>query len=193
MSAFELMEELMPILRSGNVEACVERSVRALQAAPPSPFHVAAGLDFTNTPEAVAAYVAEFLGTECALIRAAAVYTETNAFMINPDQWFFGLFAYESYGGHDDYDWLSDWQAESFDDMTLTGMEELQEVYASDAFGDRRYRKAVDFSDLVVVTKFQRLIERAGPLIASLRVPLLATSHDYDLIYEYRVAEQQED
>lgn len=192
MNASGLMEELMPVLRSGDVEACVKRSVGALRATSPSPFHVAADLDFTNPPQAVAAYVAEFLETECALIRVAPVYAETNAFTVNPDRWFFELFNYESYGGHDHYDWLSRYKLRSFDDMTLTGMEELQEVYDSDAFWGGQYGDASDFSDLVVVTKFQRLIQKAGPLIAGLRVPLLAASHDYDFIYEYRGADQQE-
>ena len=85
-----------------------------------------------------------------------------NGFDINPDRWFFDVFAYTEYGGHDDHDWIADWQSESYDDMTITGLEQLQEVYASPAFRDKRFTDASYLAGLLVVTKFQDLIRRAA-------------------------------
>jgi len=70
--------------------------------------------------------------------------------------------------------------------MTLTGLEALQAVYDSDAFRDTAYREACEFCSLVVVTKFQDLIRRSLPFTRELDVPVLATSHEYDFIAEFR-------
>lgn len=114
----------------------------------------------------------------------AAAYTEMNGFCINPDLWFCDLFAYHQYGGHDDYDWLADWQSEESGSFVIEGLEPLQAVYASDAFRDKRFADASMLTDLLVVIKFQDLIRRASRHMQELRFPLLATAHDYDFIYE---------
>ncbi len=107
-----------------------------------------------------------------------------NGFNINADRWFFDVFAYEQYGGHNDYNWLSDWQSQYYPEMTITGLEPLQEVYAGDAFWSGKYAAACDLTDLLVVIKFQDLIRRAVPHMRELEFPLLATAHDFDFIFE---------
>ena len=109
-----------------------------------------------------------------------------NGFGINPDLWFCNAFAYGQYGGGDDYDWLSLWQSEDSGICIIQGLEPLQEVYASDAFRDERFSDACDITDLLVVIKFQDLIQRAAPHMLQLHFPLLVTAHDYDFIYEIR-------
>jgi hypothetical protein len=89
-------------------------------------------------------------------------------------------------GGHQDYDWISNWQSEDSGSIAIEGLESLQAVYASDAFRDERYSDACDVTDLLVVIRFQDLIRRAAPYMQELRFPLLATAHDYDFIYEIR-------
>ncbi|NET33843.1 MAG: hypothetical protein F6K19_17790 [Cyanothece sp. SIO1E1] len=49
-----------------------------------------------------------------------------NGFDINPDRWYCDLFTYDTDGGIDDFDWLSDWQSEYYQDYTITGLEDLQ-------------------------------------------------------------------
>ena len=70
--------------------------------------------------------------------------------------------------------------------MTLTGMEKLQRVYEKEYIGNSNYDDASGYSSFLVVLKFQNLIRKSCPLIKKLKFPLLATSHDYDLIYEYK-------
>jgi hypothetical protein len=70
--------------------------------------------------------------------------------------------------------------------LPITGLEALQEIYASDAFRDRRFSDACEVTCLLVVIKFQDLIRRAALHMQELRFPLLATAHDYDFIYEVR-------
>lgn len=151
---------------------------------PVTPFHAVLDLAITNDPQDVALHFDRFFELEAARLSIAAVYTEMNGFDINPDRWYCDCFAYSAYGGHEDYDWLSDWQSERFDDYTIKGLEELQKIYAGEAFLDDSYSDASHLTSLLVVVKFQRLIERASQSMKRLYVPLLSTAHGFDFIAE---------
>jgi hypothetical protein len=183
---FEIAKELSSRLKEGNTQAAIDRVSEVLRSFPPSPFHQVLELNFTNPPERVAEHFDHFLQVQKSSFKISAVYTETNGFDINPDRWYFDLFAYRAYGGHEDYDWLSGWDSEDFADMVLTGLEVLQAVYDSDAFRDKAHREACELCSLLVVTKFQDLIRRSIPFTRELDVPVLATSHEYDFIAEFR-------
>jgi hypothetical protein len=176
------MDRLTPQLRAGDIVGCESRAIETLLALPESPFHIAAVLSIANDPFDIAAHFDRFIATETARIDIKAIYTEMNGFDINPDRWYCDLFGYETDGGVDDYDWLSDWQTDYFTDYTITGLEDLQAVYASDAFHEEQYHDAACLAGLVVVVKFQRLMQLASNSIKQLRVPLYATAHDYDYI-----------
>lgn len=181
---FDLQEQLRPALRAGDTAQCQRVIGERLAGLPSSPFHVALDLAITNPVSAVAAHLDGFLKREAARFEVGAAYVEMNGFDINPDRWFFDVFAFDHYGGHDDYDWLADWQSEEYDDMTVTGLERLQAVFASAAFRDPRFKDASYVAGLLVVARFQDLMRRAAPAMRELRGPLLATAHDYDFIYE---------
>ncbi len=183
--SFELQNQLTPVLRAGDLAQCKRVVSTRLAALPQSPFHAILDLDITSSPENVAEFFDEFLREQPAG-KVKAAYTEMNGFDINTDLWFCSPFAYKQYGGHEDYDWLSDWQSEEFDYLPIEGLSALQEVYASDAFRDDRFRDACSVTGLLVVIQFQDLIRRAAIHMQELRVPLLATAHDYDFIYEVR-------
>jgi hypothetical protein len=181
---FTLQDETAHLLRRGDIDGCIDVFASRLSSLAPSPFHVALELDFTNDPLAVASHFDQFIVSQSALFPVRAIYTETNGFDINTDCWYCDLFAYTTYGGHEDFDWLSDWQSEDSAPLILTGMERLQAVYASDAFGDRAHDDACDAASMIVVSSFQRLIQRASRNMQRLDFPLLSTSHDYDFIAE---------
>ena len=183
---FSLQKELEPVLRAGDIIQCEKSVSEALAVVPDSPFHSILHLSITNNPVEVASYFDDFFRREALRFEIAAAYTETNGFDINPGRWFFAPFAYVRYGGRDNYDWISDWQSDDYRDMTLTGLEPLQNVYASDAFGNEKFNEACTVTCLLVVIKFQDLIRRAAAHMKELRFPLLATGHDFDFIYEVR-------
>lgn len=186
MDWLKLSDKLEPHLRKGDLDFCMRSVAEALRALPESPFHQVIGLRFTNKPKKIAAYFKQFIRQESKRFSIKAIYTETNGFDINPDRWFFGLCAFDCYGGHEDFDWLCDFQSGSYPSMTLVGMEALQQVYDSDAFYNDKYEQARGYCSLLVVLKFQDLIRQSMPLIKNLTFPVLATSHDYEFIYEYR-------
>ena len=183
--SFELQMELTPILRSGDIARCERTLVARLASLPLSPFHIILDLSITTDAKTVALWFDEFFQQHIARFQIGAAYTEMNAFFINPDLWFCNAFAYEQYGGHDDYDWLSRWQSEDSDICVIEGFEPLQNVYANGT-PDKRFWDSSTIADLLVIIKFQDLIRRAVPHMRQLRFPLLATAHDYDFIYEIR-------
>lgn len=181
----QLQKQLVPFLRKGDLELCQRTVADRLAKLPLSPFHIVLDLKVTSNPVDVADYFDGFFREQPRGLIAAA-YTEMNGFEINPDLWFFSPFAYQKHGGHEDYDWLSNWQSGEFDDYAIDGLEPLQQVYANKAFREKRYDDASSVASLAVVLKFQDLIRRAVPHMRELRFPLLATAHDYDFIYEAR-------
>ncbi len=182
--SFELQDQLAPVLRAGDLAQCQRVVSGRLAQLPGSPFHIILNLRITTDPRSVAAGFDEFFQQVGASFRIGAAYTEMNGFDINTDLWFCQPFAYERYGGHDDYDWLSDWQGETEGGITIEGLESLQEVYAGEAFRDERFKDARWVTSLLVVIRFQDLIRRAAQHMEKLRFPLLASAHDYDFIYE---------
>ena len=129
---------------------------------------------------------ADFVSLEQAHFKIAALYAETNGFAHNSDEWYFEVFGYKAYGGHEDYDWLAYWDTDAIPKMTLTGMEGLQEAYSNSEFWEDEYKCARDLCDHLVVAKFQDLIRRSRSLVGSLDGPILVTSHGYDYIAEFR-------
>jgi hypothetical protein len=190
MDWFEVAEQAEPDLRKGDIDICIKRVEDELIKLPDTPFHQVMNYRFTNNPGDVAEYFDQFIIKENARFEIKAIYTETNGFYINPDLWFFDLFAYDKYGGHDDYDWLSDWKSGNYESMTLTGLEKMQEIYEEYMEGEYDgkedyYSLANDLCSLIIVLYFQDLIKKSAPLIKGLETPLLATAHDFDFIYEY--------
>jgi hypothetical protein len=184
--SFELQRQLKPVLRAGDIAQCERTVASKLAALPRSPFHIALDLSITTEPKSAATWFDRFFQAQNRNFKIEAAYTEMNGFCINPDLWFCNVFAYGRYGGHEDYDWLSNWQSEHSRVLAIQGLEPLQKVYASDAFRDKRFSDACDITDLLVVIKFQDLIRRAASQMQELHFPLLATAHDYDFIYEVR-------
>jgi hypothetical protein len=51
---------------------------------------------------------------------------------------------------------------------------------------DNDYSSTRDVCSLLIVLYFQDIIRHSAALIKNLDVPILATAHEYDFIYEYR-------
>jgi HEAT repeat protein len=182
---FAVMKRLRPTLLKGELESCELELASEMRIVPRSPFDLAAELSITNDPAEAAEHFDRFFNRESKRFAIGAAYTEMNGFDINPDRWYCDLFSYDNDGGHDDYDWLSDWQSKPFDEYQITGLEPLQDVYASAAFRDKKNRDASYLSSLMVVVKFQRFMQRAASHMKLLRFPLYVTAHEFDFIASF--------
>lgn len=179
---FKMQSQLEPVLREGNLAACIDRVCSEMKRLPDSPFHVALSARVTNPSREVSKHFDAFFRKEGARFSIKAAYTETNGFDINTDLWYFDVFAYSSYQGVEDFDWISDWQSEYCQPMPITGFESLQKVFASDAFADDRFSDACDLAGFIFTLRFQELIQRAAQEMQLLSFPLLASAHDSDFI-----------
>src|SRR5688572_23146848 len=81
--SFELRDQLLPILRAGDVAQCERITAARLAAMPRSPFHIILDLAITTHVEGFAAVFDKFFQREGARFKIAAAYTEMNAFDIN--------------------------------------------------------------------------------------------------------------
>lgn len=187
--------DLYDYLRSGDLDHCLRHVSDVIRARPDSPSHLVLEVDFTNDPAEVASHFDQFVTEQQG--KLAAIYTETNGFFINFDLWYFDLFGYSRYGGRDDYDWLAAFETSYEHSIALTGMGSLQQAYKqvwdSKVYhilsygGDptvEQLKETNGLCDLLVVLRFQNLIQRSAALMQKVDVPVLATSHEYDFIYE---------
>ncbi len=159
--------------------------IRELKKLPSSLFHIAIELPIDNDPANAARHFDRFFDLESARFQIGAAYTKMNGFDINPDRWYCDLFAYATDGGLEEQDWLSDWQSNRFEEYPISGLEPLQRVYASNAFGKTVNQSASDMSSLLVVIKFQAFMQRTVAHMKTLQFPLYVTAHDYDFIASF--------
>jgi hypothetical protein len=172
--------EIPPLLRAGKFVAAEEMLSEWMRALPPSPYHVIIEPDVQiTTPAAeVADYLNGFIASQSELPKV--LYAEMNAFIINPDRWFFDVFAFSFDGGREEeYDWLGDFYAEPESSLRITGLEKLQEVYSKWSEVGREHSSAGALAETLVIVRFQRLLQAALPLMIR-KLPLLASAHDYD-------------
>ena len=185
MESYEATQKLYEIMRNGDIDKCISILESELNKIPESPFHLIMDLDFTNNHHELAEIVDDFIYSEMNLFQIKTIYSEMNGFSINPDRWYMELFAYDFYDGHEEYFWLSDYKSNESPVITLTGMETLQDVYKTSYVDNDQYGDSAGFTDFLVLLKYQKLIKAVSPLIKNLKCPLLATAHDYELVYEY--------
>jgi hypothetical protein len=180
MDWMEVAQEAEEFLRKGDLEKCEKMVEESFDKTEPSPFHLVTTQNFTNDPSEIAKNIDDFIAFQKKKFEVKAVYVETNGFDINPDEWYYDIFGYKKYGGHDDHDWLAEWDSDDYQGLVLTGMEKLQKVYENEDLSDKESGK----SSLLVVIRFQQLIQKTIPLLKSRKIPILATGHDYDFIFE---------
>jgi len=155
---FDTIQQLVPPLRSGELDTCEKTVVEKIRQLPRSPFDISVEVSISNDSADAAKSFDRFFEIEAQHMKIAAAYTEMNGFYINPSLWYCDFFAYTSYGRHHDYDWLAHWQSGDFPRYVIRGMEPLQGIYASPAVRERSFHDAKDLSSLLVVITDSRII-----------------------------------
>ena len=186
----ELWKKVHALVTSGRIKESVGYLEQGLSNCPGPRFKSLIGASFNNDPKDVALHIKRFVVDCERAFRVKAVYLEMNGFDINPDRWYFDSFAYDSYfEDAEDLDWLSDWDSGEWPDLTLTGLEKVQDDFAwytghkTKGCEDSEAEMASEFALLLVMCKFTGLIEEAvktGTIDKG--VPILATAHDFDII-----------
>jgi len=179
------------LLTRDGAKAAGEMLESRLKACKSRRFDALLGAEFSNDPTAVARHVKSFLASCSAQFEPAAAYFEMNGFDINPDRWYFDSFAYAEYGeDHEDLDWLSDWSSGDYEQLTLTGLERVQEAFDwysnHDGHKEADAKQAGEVANLLTMVRFVSLFERAASLSDFPHdIPILATAHDFDIVRRF--------
>src|ERR1700741_1813363 len=126
----QVQNDLQPKLADGNVSSLIEYCENELKNFPPTKYHEILDKNLYHLIDPLILWVDKFHKRVSEDIDIEAMYCEMNGFTINPDLWFIDLFAFDTYEGNEDLDWLADWQdghSTLADSFTITGLEKLQE------------------------------------------------------------------
>jgi hypothetical protein len=209
---FELAEEIIRLLKGGHLEQAIKFTEQKLKERPLSDFHKVLDRDLLHLTADLTNYLNEFYnsatiffaGEKTGLLNSLfkkkasisnspkAIYCEMNGFTINYDRWYIDLFAYKKFKGLEDISWLSDFEYDSENSLTITGFEDLQKVYEdymeNEKWNDEELRKSCDICEFLIILRLQQLFRKSfldnkDKKHEWTEIPVLVTAHEYDIIY----------
>lgn len=184
----ELWQRINTFIAKGQLEGAIKDLECGLASCNSERFKSLIGSEFKNNDTEIAKEINKFISFSEKDIEVRAVYLEMNGFDINPDRWYFDLFAYDTYQeDEDDLDWLSEWKSEDWPEITLEGLEAAQEDFDwysnRSGYKDSLAKEASEYAVLLVMCKFANLIRRSVATgFIKKKTPILATAHDFDIM-----------
>ena len=102
-----ITDHCAPALKVGDIASCIRLSEELMRNIPTRPFHEILSLNIDTCPETTAGLFDRWIvEEEKAGKKLASIYTETNGFGWNTDQWHFHWFAYDEKSADYDYSYL---------------------------------------------------------------------------------------
>ena len=125
---FELTKKLSELVKADQLAEAITFAEEKLRQQKQTDFNKIIGNDLLELRDPLADYLNAFYKSVKGRIKVKAMYCEMNGFTINPDQWFLDSFAFDKFGGTDDFDWLAEWEPENStpDIFVISGYEALQ-------------------------------------------------------------------
>ena len=184
-------EQFGLMIPHGRLEACIASLEDGLRALSPTPYHAVLGRSFLHQLQQAAEYIAGFHRDASGEIKVRALYFEMNGFAINPKRWYCDGFAYANAGDIWDLEWLADWQAQTQEQLTLTGMEPVQDAFEgvySDHSQPLAVRLAGELAEHLVTARFMQLFAEAHEVAKHKyrhleKVPVFSTTHEWDTVH----------
>ena len=178
---------------NGELEECIEFLEDGLRCLTSTPYHQVLGKHFLERTDQLADWLVDYCKKAAAAnVKLAALYLEMNGFSINPAQWHCDLFGYHKAGDIWDLDWLAEYDAAHDDCFVLTGMEDVQKVYAQ-YFTDENHPLGVELAEEItshlVTARFMQLVgaahEAAKAQYSELgKLQIFASAHDWDVVHK---------
>jgi hypothetical protein len=188
----ELWQKINSYVVNNQIDEAIKDLESSLASVESDRFKSLIGSEFKNSDIEIANEISKFISACEETFEVKSIYLEMNGFDINPDRWYFDLFAYDKYEeDEDELDWLSEWNSESWPEVTLIGLEEAQKDYNwysnKSGYKDSMAQEAEGYAMLLVMVKFAYLIQKAiktGKI--EKQIPILATAHDFDIIPRFK-------
>ncbi|NVO86601.1 hypothetical protein [Hymenobacter terrestris] len=178
-------------LHAGNLSGAIVEVETALDALPSTVFHALRGASFLAQCDELLAWVDAFYAHASRKGPVGALCLELNAFDANPDAWFLDGFAYEAGA---DGDWLANEElVAAAEPFLLRGLEAGHAAFARYAAADQPaggpLEPSRDLAAALVELRAQELVANAHRAAQAQgrawgRVPVAATAHDSDRVYE---------
>jgi hypothetical protein len=202
---FELADKLYILLETKKLDKAISLAETELKNIPKTEFHKIIGKNLLHQVLDLKNYLKSFDESTTVVLKKkqgflknifgskeetkpVAYYCEMNGFTINYDRWYIDLFSFEKYS-LEEWDWLSDFYDSTANDMTITGFEEIQnifqEVHEKDRFNEPNIDKAYEVCEMLVILRLQELFREIYINAEDkwTKIPMFVTAHDYDLIY----------
>ena len=193
---FTLAAKLNEHIQRDDIETAIQIAEAELTKIPQTDFHQLIVMNLLHLESQLSAYISNFYAsiklkyTLNFTKKLKALYCEMNGFTINYDRWFIDLFSYSAIG-QDDYDWLADFEYQTSEDFTITGLENVQKVF-EDVYKNQKYKipeikQAHDVAELLIILRLQELFKETYKNANGKKwskFPIFVTAHDYDLIYQ---------
>ena len=203
---FELADKLSELLESKKLDEAIAMAERELKNIPTTDFHKIIDKNLLHLTSDLAKHINEFDKSTKEVLRKkqgflknlfgsgkevkpAAYYCEMNGFTINYDRWYIDLFSFENYS-LTDWEWLSDFYDSTANDLTITGLEEIQkafeDVHENNRFEKPNIEQAYEVCELLVILRLQELFRETYKDEESewSKIPMFVTAHDYEMIYK---------
>ena len=190
-----MIEQIEECVARGDYASAATLAESVLAQMPETAFHKIIGRDLRNLCEEVANHVTEIFELAKKSLDIKAMYLEMNGFVINPDMWYFAVFAFSFCGNPedpDDTDWLADYEFMPETGFQITGYEDLQEAckdhLENKRYNDRVQREALDAFARVVTIRFIELLDHAVKFaknknLSWKEIAVFGTTHDETLLY----------
>ena len=175
---FELSDKLTGLIENNQLDEAIEIAETELKNIPQTNFHSILGKDLLHLENNLAKFIDDFYVDTLEVLnqrkgffqslfgskvksKPMAFYCEMNGFTINYDRWFIDLFAYRTYEEGNSWDWLSDFYDHTATGLTITGFEDIQnvfrDVHENELFQDLNMKAAYEITELIVILRLQEL------------------------------------
>ncbi|WP_299112158.1 hypothetical protein [uncultured Winogradskyella sp.] len=195
---FELEDKLNEYVKRNDLDSAIKIAESELSKISQTEFHQLIGMNLLHLKSELSEFISKFYSSAKLKYtfnftkKLKAFYCEMNGFTINYDRWFIDLFSFSEIG-EEDYDWLADFEYNTKKDLTITGFENLQNVY-EDVYKNKKdeipeIEQAYEIAELLIILRLQELFRETYKKAKENGkkwgdFPMFVTAHDYEMIYK---------
>lgn len=193
-----LSEKLQNLLLENKIDECIEIAENELILQPKTNFRKIIGRkELLKQAKKLNKWIGAFNKSANKKIYLKSLCAEMNKIDMNPSSWYLDIFAYDNFGGMENFDWLGDWQHENpdKDSFIIKGFEDIQEVFKNYKDDNKSKDEALSISaklcETLIILRIFELFDAAHNLAIEkekkwTKTPLLVKADGCELIYKLK-------
>ena len=193
----ELSGKLQNLLHENKIAESIESAENELKKQPKTNFQKIIGRkELLKQSKKLNKWIGKFYKSANKKIYLKSLCAEMNRIAMNPHNWYIDIFAYDNYGGNQNFDWLGEWQHENPDkaSFTIKGFEDIQKAFRK--FRDDKSKNetlsiSAKLCEVLIILRLFELFEAAQNLAKEkekkwIKVPVIVKADGNELIYELK-------